>query len=94
MGWRLLVTTLLEREDGRRRGRAVSPAFRRKGQLRRQPGYKTFFLGWVIKWSSCTRLGRGPLHLPATHFPVAADTEGCHAASRGLGGRSSVTLPS
>ena len=31
------MTTLLEREDGRRRGRAVSPAFRRKGQLRRQP---------------------------------------------------------
>ena len=37
MGWRLLVTSLLEREDGRRRVRAVSPAFRRKGQLRRQP---------------------------------------------------------
>ena len=32
------MTTLLEREDGRRsKVRAVSPAFRRKGQLRRQP---------------------------------------------------------
>ena len=58
------------------------------------PGIKPFSFSWVIKWSSCTRIGRGPLHLPATHFPVAADSEGCHAASRGLGGRSSVTLPS
>ena len=38
------MTTLLERgEDGRRsKVRAVSPAFRRKGQLRRQPGYVKF----------------------------------------------------
>ena len=38
MGWREVVAALREREEGCRRSRAASPAFRRKGHLRRYTG--------------------------------------------------------